>query len=111
MKIIITESQYSKAINRYITYCLEPHEVKTNERYPDSLFWVKHQEVIVQIEKSKNFWLRSKIWDDISRMFSLDYDETQSHINMWLEEYYGLGNLIPYTDPLHFLDNHIIWGN
>lgn len=111
MKIIITESQYSKSINYYITHCLEPHEIKTNERYPDSVFWIKDGKVIVQIEKSKYFWLQSKIWNNISNMFNLDYDDIQSHLSMWLEEHYGLGKLIPYTDPLPFFDNIVIWGN
>ena len=95
MKYIITESQYNKAIDKFITYQFEPHEEKTSKKYPDSIFWVKDGKVIVEIEKSEIFWIDYRIWDTISRMFSLDYDETQEVIKEWLEEHYKLGSLTP----------------
>jgi hypothetical protein len=72
MKYIITESQYNKAIDKFITYHLEPHEEKTSKKYPDSIFWT-----------------------NISIMFSLEYKETQEVIKYWLEEHYNLGSLTP----------------
>ena len=95
MKVIITESQYNRAIDRFITYLLEPHEERTSEKYPESLFWVKGGEVIVEIENSAYFWLRRMIWDRISEMFGLDYAGTQSVIKVWLEQHYNLGELTP----------------
>ena len=102
MKYIITESQYNNAINRFITYQLEPHEEKTSKEYPDSIFWVKDGEIIVEIEKpeyfwvtSKNFWVKYEIWDTISSMFSLEGTETQEVIKEWLKEHYNLGSFIP----------------
>ena len=97
MKYIITESQYNKAIDKFITYQLEPHEEKTSKEHPDSIFWVKDGEVIVKIDKSKNFWVKIDIWEIISSMFSLGYNETQEVIKEWLEEHYDLGLLIPGT--------------
>ena len=96
MKVIITESQYNRAIDRFITYLLEPHEERTLEGYPNSIFWIKGGEVIVEIENSAYFWLRYTIWNRISQMFGLDYDETQSVIKVWLEEHYNLGVLTPH---------------
>ena len=95
MKYIITESQYNKAIDRFITFELEPHEVKTSKKYPDSIFWVKDGEVIAEIENSEYFYLDYNIWDKISDLFSLEYDDTQSVIKHWLEEHYKLGELTP----------------
>jgi hypothetical protein len=97
MKYIITESQYNNAINRFITYQLEPHEEKTSKEYPNSIFWVKDGEIIVKIDKSKNFWVKIDIWEIISSMFSLGYNETQEVIKEWLEEHYNLGLLTPGT--------------
>ena len=99
MKVIITESQYNRAIDRFITYLLEPHEERTSEKYPESLFWVKGGEVIVEIENSAYFWLRRMIWDRISEMFGLDYAGTQSVIKVWLEQHYNLGELTPAGFP------------
>jgi hypothetical protein len=94
MKVIITESQYNKATDMFITYLLEPHK---SAKFQNSIYWVKEKQdlIIVQIKNSELFWLRDVIWDRISQMFSLDYDETQSVIKMWLEKHYGLGGLTP----------------
>ena len=60
MKVIITESQYNKAIDAYISYLLEPHEVITDKQFPDSIFWVKGNETIVQIEDFKIFLVTTR---------------------------------------------------
>jgi uncharacterized membrane protein len=93
MKYVITESQYSKAIDKFITYQLEPHEEKTSKEYPGSIFWVKDGELIVEIEKSKYFWVDYYIWETISRMFSLEDNKTQEVIKEWLKEHYKMGPL------------------
>ena len=95
MKYIISESQYNKAIDKFITYQLEPHEKKTSKKYPNSIFWIKDGEVIAEIENSKYFWVKLDIWNIISKMFSLEYHETQSVIKEWLEKHYELGGLTP----------------
>jgi hypothetical protein len=96
MKYIITESQINKVIDKFITYQFEPHEVKKSSEYPDSIFWVKDGEVIVEIEDSDYFWVSPQIWENIRSMFSLKYSETQQVIRDWLEEHYKLGGLTPY---------------
>ena len=95
MKYIITESQYNKAIDKFITYQFEPHEEKTSKKFPNSIFWVKDGKVIAEIENSKRIWVLHSVWSSISDMFSLDYDGTSSVIKRWLEEHYKLGGLIP----------------
>jgi hypothetical protein len=97
MKYIITESQYNKSIDKFITYIFEPHEEKRTRKFPDSIFWVKDGEVIAEIEKPKYFYVNYKIWDNISSMLSLEYSETQQVIKDWLEEHYKLGGLTPVT--------------
>ena len=92
MKVIITESQYNRAIDFYISHLLEPHEVKTNKEYPDFIIWTKNGVSVAQIQNPDYFCLPSDIWNDISRMFDLDYDDTQSLIKIWLEKHYNLGD-------------------
>jgi len=95
MRAIISESQYNRLIDSFITFLLEPYKVITNNYYPDSIFWVKYGEIIVEIEKSENFWISTLIWDKISYQFGLDVGETYSVIKTWLEKHYG-SKLIPW---------------
>ena len=96
MKYIITESQYNKAIDKFITYQFEPHEEKTSNKFPNSIFWVKNGEVIVEIQNSKYFWVKLDIWVSISNMFSLEDYETKEVMKKWLEKHYKLGGLTPF---------------
>jgi hypothetical protein len=86
---------YNKAIDQFITYLLEPHEERTTEKYPGSIFWVKGGEVIVGFKKSEYFWLEYEIWNRISEMFGFDFLGTQSVIKIWLEQHYDLGGVTP----------------
>ena len=96
MKIIITESQYDKAIDKYMTYKLEPHEERFSKRYHDSIFWVKGGEVIAQINNKLDlFWLHEDIWRSISMMRPMSGLEIQHSIKKWLEEHYGITDLSP----------------
>ena len=95
MKVIITESQYNRVIDQFITYLLEPHEVRTSKKSPNSIFWVKGDRVIVEIQDSIDFWITKDIWYNISKMFSLDREDTQLVVRTWLEQHYDLGNLTP----------------
>jgi uncharacterized membrane protein len=102
MKYIITENQYNNAIDKFITYQLEPHEEKRTKKYPKSVFWVKDGAVIAEIIQSKYFYVNYKIWKSISNMLSLEYSETQQVITDWLEEHYKLGGLTPLVSHSHY---------
>jgi hypothetical protein len=52
--------------------------------------------VIAEIEKSKFFWVKYEIFDVISNMFSLGYEETQEVIKYWLKKHYNL-KLTPWS--------------
>jgi hypothetical protein len=110
MKYIITESQHNKIIDKFITYQFEPHEEKRTKNKPDSIFWVKDDEVILEINDSSDYILvRPQIWEDIESMISLNYSETQQVIKDWLEEHYKLGGLtlvVPEISNLCLLEEH-----
>jgi hypothetical protein len=96
MKIIITESQYRKSVDKFISYQLEPHEEKFSKRYPNSKFWVKYGKIIAEIDKKDNyFWVDYNVWMTISSICSLGYDETEKNIKHCLEEHYKLDGLTP----------------
>lgn len=90
MKIIITESQYNRAIDSYISYLLEPHEVQVSMRFSKDIFWVQNGKIIAQIENSDYLWLREEIWYSISRMFDFEELELLSAIKSWFKINYNI---------------------
>ena len=88
---------YNNAVDFYVSYLLDPHEVKTNKKQGNSIFWVKDGKIIAEIEESKDFWLRYDICMSISRMFSFNDYETRSVIKIWLKQNHGLAGLTPYA--------------
>jgi hypothetical protein len=96
MKYIITESQYNKAIDKFISHQFKGFEERTSPQRYDSNFWVKDGEVIAEIGKGTYYIvIRSDIWNIISDMFSLDHKEVKTYIKQWLEEHFMLGRLTP----------------
>jgi len=95
MKVIISESQYNRLIDNFITFLLDPHQVETFSDFPDSVFWIKDGKVIAEIEND-DFYLSYITWDKISEQFGLEsYNELQFILKSWLEHHYGLGHLTP----------------
>ena len=95
MKYIITESQYNKMIDRFISSRFEGFDVKKTPKYPDSIFWDKDGVIIAEIENSSFFIIKREIWNIISKMFSLSQEETKLALQNWLEKHYQLGKLLP----------------
>lgn len=93
MKYIITESQYNNIIDEFITSQFEPHEEKPYEWNPDVLVWTKNGKMVARIDYY--FLVLYDIWDSISLMFSLDYDETQEVIHKWLKKHHDIQRLTP----------------
>jgi hypothetical protein len=96
MKIIITETQYNKAIDRFLTSQLKPDEVIERLSY-NKIFWIKDGKIVAELgtQKYDNFFISKKVWELTSSIFSLTYDETKDVIQIWLEKHYNLGELTP----------------
>jgi hypothetical protein len=94
MKILITENQMKKVQFKYLDYLFEDmYDVESKNYY--SRYWKKDDEVVLGLKKSGNLWVLETIWDNISNMFSLDYDETQQLIKEWMEQRLKLEGVIP----------------
>jgi hypothetical protein len=101
MKILITESQYNKGIEKYLSYLFEPYELKKSDEYPKTvLFWVKDGKVIGEIQKNRIFWVSHKVWDDISKFFDLTFEETKEIIDKWLKTHSEIKGLTAKYDDL-----------
>ena len=87
--------EYNRSIDSFITFLIDPHVNKATPQIPNSIFWIKDDRFIAEMKDSKSFWIDYKIWDEISKQFDLDYDETQFVIKTWLEKNYELGGLTP----------------
>jgi len=96
MKIIITENQLRKVQFKFLDYLFDGMHEIDSEDYPDSRFWEKNGEKIIQLEDG-DLYVRQDIWQDISNMFSLNYDETQRVIKEWVEFNFNLDSVTPYN--------------
>lgn len=95
MKYIITEMQYNRAVDGFLTYMFEPHEVKTTSLYPDNEYWLKDGEVVAAISPHY-FWVPSNVWQLFSKMFSLNTSEEKKRlISQWLLTHYGISDKKP----------------
>jgi hypothetical protein len=95
MKIIITENQLRKLQFKFLNYLFDDiYEVKS-KKYPVYRFWKKGDKVVLELEKSGNLWVLHTIWNNISYMFSLDYDETKQLIKEWVEQHLELEEITP----------------
>jgi len=89
----------NRLTNNFISFLLEPHEVKTNIEYPNMLFWSRNDETIAA-HNQKYFWVHGLIWTKISEQFDLNPDETDLSIMNCVEQHYGLCGIRIVTGPL-----------
>jgi hypothetical protein len=108
MKYIITESQYNKAIDKFITKQFEGFEEVRIPRY-GLVLWVKDGKIIAEIviatNKGDYFFVDKDIFNSIEDMFGLDdYKEVRLTIENWLEKNHNLSNLIAWRQSNHHRD-------
>lgn len=104
MKNIIIDSQFNKAIDKFVTMELEPHTMKKSKQNIDSVVWFKDGDVIVEIENKEHFIVDDKIWDTISSFFSLSKLEIESVMKHWIKEHYNLEVLTTKPFSEHYID-------
>jgi hypothetical protein len=93
LKIIISESQYNRAIDTFITYLIEPNKKISHTENPNSVFWVKDGEVILEIE-GKVLWISNHILHNISSMFSNNqFRFAETMLKHWFEKHYNLNEI------------------
>jgi hypothetical protein len=108
MKYIITESQYNKAIDKFITKQFEGFEEVRIPRY-GLLLWVKDGKIIAEIlnvgDRGAYFFVDRDIWESITDMFGIDdYKEIRLNVENWLENHHNLPNLTAWRHSQHHSD-------
>ena len=86
---------------KYLDYLFDGMYEVESEEYPDSRFWKKDDKVVLELEESGQLRVLHSIWEDVSNMFSLDYDETKQLLKEWAEQHLELGVVEP--DFFYFL--------
>jgi hypothetical protein len=108
MNYIITDKQIKRVEFKYLNYLFENIYEIHSEKYPNSRFWKKNGEVIMELEKSGGLWILYSIWDEISSVFGLNYDEAQQLIKEWVEEHLKLEDITP---AVTFFEQGFRWKN
>ncbi|WP_312900222.1 hypothetical protein [Chryseobacterium taichungense] len=85
---------------KFITELLNGLTVKIDtEKYPNSTFFFRGDEVILELEKSDEInylWCRYyKFWNPISEKFSLDDSQTQQLIKEAVEDHFKMSDVTP----------------
>ena len=79
---------------KYLNYLFKGMREVKSKKYPDSRFWKKDDNVVLELRNSY-LLVSYSIWEDISNMFSLNYNETQQLIKDWVEQRLKLGVFTP----------------
>jgi hypothetical protein len=108
MKYIITESQYNKAIDKFITKQFEGFEEVRIPRY-GLVLWVRDGKIIAEIlnvgDRGDYFFVDKDIFNSIEDMFGLnDYKEVRLSVENWLEKNHNLPNLTAWRHSQHHSD-------
>jgi len=98
MNIIVDRPQLVKVVKLYLTKNYGNLTPKTSSKYPDSVFYVNSDNVILMGYDKKTNYVRidnTNIWSKLERYFYLNYDDIQLIMKDWLEEHYGLRGVTP----------------
>jgi hypothetical protein len=94
MKYVITESQYNKLFDRYISREFDGAEKKTlSTKYQYSIFWIKDGNIVAEIKNNEYFIIHKDIWKKIGELFALNHSELQFVFKHWLEKHHNLTEL------------------
>jgi len=99
MKYIINKNQLDKAALLWMNKNFSPDqlEIVKSEKYPNSIFFKKNGEVVMeQDKKNKDFLFDyDKIWSFFESFFSMEYEQIEEVLSYWLEETLKLKGYTP----------------
>jgi hypothetical protein len=96
MNVIVDRPQLVRVALLYLNKNFGNLTPKTNSKYPNSVFYVdSDNEVMMEYNKKNDevYIHYERIWSKIESLFSLEYDDIQSIMKIWLERDYNLRNL------------------
>ena len=100
MKFIITENQKEKIALNWMNknYSPDQLEVVESPEYPDSIFYKKNGKVVMEQDREyKEFYFDyDEIWTFFKSIFSMENNEIQGLLKIWLEETFKLEGYTPH---------------
>jgi len=104
MKYIITENKLNNVALSWMNknFGLNQLEIVESKKYPNSIFFKKNGEVVMeQDKKNKNFLFDyDEIWSFFESFFGMEYQEIQEVLSYWLEETLKLEGYTPHSYTL-----------
>ena len=88
-------------MREFIVNMINGCSIQISEKYPDSVFYKKNDQVIFELYKPKNdgksyFWCNYKVvWSVFYNKFGLNYNETQAFIKNVVEDTLKFGVVTP----------------
>ena len=72
--------------------CVNGCQIHLSERYPDSIFYKKDGEVIMEYEKKNDvFWFHyNKIWEIFGERFGIEPDDIEVFTRSMLQEHFKI---------------------
>ena len=100
MKFIITQNKLNNVALSWMNKNFSPNqlEIVTSEKYPNSVFFKKDGEVVMEQDKKfKDFYFDyDEIWFFFESFFGMEYEQIREVLRYWLEETFKLEGYTPY---------------
>jgi hypothetical protein len=93
MNTLVDKPQLVRVVIQYLNMKFGNLTPKTSSEFPDSVFYVdSDNEIMMEYDEKNEFvWVHyDHIWLKIRSLFSLEYDDIQSIMKVWLERDYNL---------------------
>lgn len=88
MRILITESQIIKLVDKYIDnqFHINQFRIVRRKKYPTNMYWIdENNRAIFELSTFNTFWVPSKFWHEIRYVFSFDYKTMKNVMKEWVE--------------------------
>ena len=97
MDIEVNEKQLYRVVIKWLNKHFGDLRPVENNTYSESLFYVNpNNKVIMEwVPEHDDVWVNSDIWLNIESIFNLNDMDTQSIMQVWLRDTYGLKDVRP----------------
>lgn len=99
MKIRVNSNQLERIVVRWLNLYYGDLRPKEFDDYPDEMFYVNSDDEIMmshlKIKSGKHIYIDDLIWEQITTIFNLSYNDSVSIMKHWLKETYKLERFTP----------------
>jgi len=97
MNIQVNKHQLERVVIKWLNKHYGDLKSVEYNAHPDSVFYVnpKNKVIIEWVPKDDGVWVNSDIWLNIESIFNFNDMDTQSIMQVWLRDTYGLKDVRP----------------